>query len=452
MATLDIGMAAAPPRASGLPRLPLRARLFGGYAVLILLSLGLAGAGIWSLAGIGGQLGHLKRSSDARQQLAVVRDLMGEFAAAQPRFMLDSNPGDLATQPQRLRQALATAATGANGTATAAAIHDIAGAIPGIERVNTRLLELGTQAEEARTRLYRGGQRMIRTTERLAKAVRATADGEAAADSLELSLFAAQVANWRFLATRDSSAVGQFKAAGDRYEFALNSLDSVDDADVRRHATEARRLLGEYRDDFAAASVAILEQSELYRETQLPQMAAIQTALQAASAALSAEFGAVEATAHDALAGTRRLELILAAVCLLAGLLFAVLIARSILRPIAGMTGAMTRLAHRDWSVEVPGRDNRDEIGAMAEAVEVFKQNGIRAERLAAAEADNQAAEQRRAEGLAVLVRTFEGKVGAMTDSLEAAAGALEGTASSMTGTASRTELVRYALEHGLVE
>ena len=52
---------AAAPRAG----LPLRVRLFGGYAVLILFSLGLAGTGIWGLAAIGAQLYNLKHSSDA---------------------------------------------------------------------------------------------------------------------------------------------------------------------------------------------------------------------------------------------------------------------------------------------------------------------------------------------------------------------------------------------------
>ena len=219
---------AAAPRAG----LPLRVRLFGGYAVLILFSLGLAGTGIWGLAAIGAQLYNLKHSSDALRQLAVVRDIMGEFAAAQPRFMLDNNPGDLATQPPRLHQALATAASAAAGSETAAAIGEIARGIPALERTTARLLELGTQAEAARARLYQGGQRMVRTTERLAKAVRGTPDGEGIAANLEVSLLQAQVSNWRFLATRDTSAVGQFKTGADRYDFALNSVDKIDDADV----------------------------------------------------------------------------------------------------------------------------------------------------------------------------------------------------------------------------
>ena len=43
----------------------------------------------------------------------------------------------------------------------------------------------------------------------------------------------------------------------------------------------------------------------------------------------------------------------------------AFLIARLIIGPVAAMTEAMQRLATGDIRVEVPSRDNSDEIGAM---------------------------------------------------------------------------------------
>ncbi|MBT3306659.1 MAG: HAMP domain-containing protein, partial [Alphaproteobacteria bacterium] len=46
-----------------------------------------------------------------------------------------------------------------------------------------------------------------------------------------------------------------------------------------------------------------------------------------------------------------------------------------ITRPLADMTDAMSALAEGDKKVEVPGTDRGDEIGAMAETVQVFKDN-----------------------------------------------------------------------------
>ncbi len=52
-----------------------------------------------------------------------------------------------------------------------------------------------------------------------------------------------------------------------------------------------------------------------------------------------------------------------------------VLLSRSVVTPIDRMTVAMRRLAGGDHDVEIPGLSRRDEIGAMAKALEVFKRN-----------------------------------------------------------------------------
>ena len=57
---------------------------------------------------------------------------------------------------------------------------------------------------------------------------------------------------------------------------------------------------------------------------------------------------------------------------------------RFIAKPLQGMTAAMKRLAKRDLDVQIPGTERRDELGAMARAVEVFKENTLAKDRLEA--------------------------------------------------------------------
>ncbi|RWX81267.1 methyl-accepting chemotaxis protein [Neorhizobium lilium] len=52
--------------------------------------------------------------------------------------------------------------------------------------------------------------------------------------------------------------------------------------------------------------------------------------------------------------------------------------------PIKSLAGVMGRLANADFKVDVGGTERRDEIGGMAKAVQVFKDNGLKAEQLAA--------------------------------------------------------------------
>jgi methyl-accepting chemotaxis protein len=53
-----------------------------------------------------------------------------------------------------------------------------------------------------------------------------------------------------------------------------------------------------------------------------------------------------------------------------------------IAKPVAAMTLVMHRLARRDTAVEITGIGRRDEIGAMAGAVQVFKENAIERDKL----------------------------------------------------------------------
>jgi methyl-accepting chemotaxis protein len=61
---------------------------------------------------------------------------------------------------------------------------------------------------------------------------------------------------------------------------------------------------------------------------------------------------------------------------------------RSITRPIRALTGAMRALADGDNAVRIPGADRRDEVGAMARTVSVFKEN---AEQIALLEEESRA-------------------------------------------------------------
>jgi methyl-accepting chemotaxis protein len=84
---------------------------------------------------------------------------------------------------------------------------------------------------------------------------------------------------------------------------------------------------------------------------------------------------------------------------------------RGIAKPIVRMTELMARLASGDKGVQVTGTDRRDEIGAMAQAVEVFKRNAIEADRLAAEQAREHAVKEQRASTVGKLIQAFEAAV-----------------------------------------
>jgi signal transduction histidine kinase len=84
---------------------------------------------------------------------------------------------------------------------------------------------------------------------------------------------------------------------------------------------------------------------------------------------------------NQAFAAAYTMSILGGATSLIVATLMGVLLTRSIAVPITHMTSAMTRLAKGDTTIEVPGVDRGDEIGAMASAAQVFKDSMIERER-----------------------------------------------------------------------
>ncbi|MGJ4941855.1 methyl-accepting chemotaxis protein [Bradyrhizobium sp. HKCCYLS1011] len=114
------------------------------------------------------------------------------------------------------------------------------------------------------------------------------------------------------------------------------------------------------------------------------------------------------------------------------------MIGRSISRPLNQLGERMRELADGRLDGEIPGLGRGDEVGAMAETVQIFKDNALRMRELEQAEAATQqrtAAERRAA--MESLATEFERSVNGIVRSVAMAAQGMQGTAQSMTTTAS---------------
>ncbi|NBC34280.1 MAG: HAMP domain-containing protein [Alphaproteobacteria bacterium] len=112
------------------------------------------------------------------------------------------------------------------------------------------------------------------------------------------------------------------------------------------------------------------------------------------------------------------------------------LISRSISRPIVDLTSIMARLAEHDTSVEIPAVGKKDEVGQMARAVQVFKDNMIKAEELAEAAAAESELRERRVAHLDRLTSDFETQAANLLAMVTEASGRMETTASELSATA----------------
>jgi len=131
-----------------------------------------------------------------------------------------------------------------------------------------------------------------------------------------------------------------------------------------------------------------------------------------------------------------RMLIVVLIVVALVGCGIAMALARHLGTPIRALNELMLRLAAGDYEVTVPAVNRRDEIGAMAHSVEVFRRNGIERRDLEAASLREVDARQGRQKALDGLLRDFSTSIGDVVRGVSDNARAMEATAQKLTALA----------------
>ena len=115
------------------------------------------------------------------------------------------------------------------------------------------------------------------------------------------------------------------------------------------------------------------------------------------------------------------------------------LIVTGVSTPIRAMTEAMKRLAGHDLATEIHGVERKDEVGQMANAVQVFKNSMIEADRLKAEQEEAQRVAAARSALVDRLTRDFDTQVQGVVQTVASQASQMESSAQSMSATAEET-------------
>ncbi|WP_282611091.1 methyl-accepting chemotaxis protein [Pelagibius sp. Alg239-R121] len=135
-------------------------------------------------------------------------------------------------------------------------------------------------------------------------------------------------------------------------------------------------------------------------------------------------------------------ETIFVTVCLAVlgiAVILGVTIGRSVSKPIQRMTQAIVALSEGDTVQEIPSTNNKDEIGDIARAVLVFKENALERDRLEAEQSKQRETQAQRAQAVESLITAFDKTVSQALGTVTSASIQLDSTAKSMTDTATQT-------------
>jgi methyl-accepting chemotaxis protein len=157
------------------------------------------------------------------------------------------------------------------------------------------------------------------------------------------------------------------------------------------------------------------------------------------------EKGAAQAVsdARDSYALAKLVTFSVAAVALLIGLASAFLVLMRVTSPLQRLNGTMRTIADGKLDTEVVYTTRNDEIGDMAKALLVFKENGLRVRQMEEEQKANEQAEaRRRKQEMEKLADEFEHAVGEIVDAVASASTELEASANTLTHSATRAQEV----------
>jgi methyl-accepting chemotaxis protein len=160
-----------------------------------------------------------------------------------------------------------------------------------------------------------------------------------------------------------------------------------------------------------------------------------------------------DTTAYEAAAASAQLHLVFGTLAILAAAaLLAFLLGRGLSRPLKAITAVMNRLSGGDIEVTIPGSERSDELGTMAQAVDVFRRNMMEARSLREAqeaakrdsERDKKALQRQMADRFEADVKGVVGAVAQATKDMQRVASEIS---ASVSGTSQRATAAAAASE-----
>ena len=236
-----------------------------------------------------------------------------------------------------------------------------------------------------------------------------------------------------FMMRKDPKYIDKMNARVNEFSSELKTSDVSEASQL-----EISKLLSKYHTDFIALTKIELQLvdetkklSTLFKEAS-PLMDKIAEVIQH-------EYEELSERSHLLIERTHTLIISSIIVISTACIVLAMLIGRKISQPVNKLTNTMARLADKDLEVNIEGQNRRDEIGKMATAVLVFKENAIEVRKLEIEQKKAQQVQLDRAENLEKLTENFDGNVSELIHVLSSATTELDATAQSMASIADDT-------------
>lgn len=284
------------------------------------------------------------------------------------------------------------------------------------------------------------GPQIERNLTQIMQSAYADGDAEAAflAGMVQRNLLLARLYATKFLVDNKEESyqrvMKEFGELGDKSGDLLASLQNPTRNALARKVVEE---VGTYRASFDEVYTVINERNSTISNKLDALGPLIAKEIEGYKLSVKDQQDTIGPEAAAALKASVMMDLIIAGFSLVIGGLMAWIIGTGISGPINRMTSAMKKLADGDKTVEIPSLGQKDEIGAMADAVQVFKENALEVDRLneEQAERDRQAEEEKQ-QAMMKLADDFDASVNAVVNRVASGASDITSAAEQLTAAA----------------
>jgi methyl-accepting chemotaxis protein len=419
--------------------LTIRSKILAGFLFVVALFAFMIGLTGWRTIGSAADVEQANRVASEAVRAAM---LDGDVTAAIldiREFLITRAPAELQSARDRLAAVRKEAGSLARGGLDPAGRDQVTLIERGGEEIEIALNRMAV-LQATRDRIV--GEVMERIERDLGTAADAVLDArrnDLAAMSLAADLrrhvLSARLAAQRFLVSNgqtDADAVNASLAAAQRQIEALRAGSANGPLD------DLRRNVDAYGTAFTQLAGAISERNRL----RVASVDGTGTRMTEAATALAAALDRTATATLDASASSlSRLAWFQKAAGLGAALIalaIAIGIALALSRPIVDMTAKMRRLAVGDLDIELASVGRRDEIGAMSDAILVFRDNARERARLEVAQREAEAEKAARQRAMEDAIATFQTSVTASMTALRTSTKDMQGTARSLNDLAAR--------------
>ena len=426
-----------------LNRFSILQRVFGGICVVLLLLVALSIIYSRTITSIYARAEYVDRTMAEGAAVAQFATLVSETKANVTQYALSESDADLRIAQRSLDELNSEIRNMADVFASIGENKDV---IDNLSRLAGRCRDTVTATIQAINMRRDNGAKLLQSATELSTTVAAIvellshdADDTAALDDairLMESFHSGVESATRFLASRNPADSDTSRVDMQAMDGALQALQARNIANPRIHRfmKAMAEPLDRYRKAVAGLIAATNEFARAGADRTAASAALIEATRQIRKSANAAQSGTVVGMMTSVMSA-RRLGYVTSFLAIFAGIFLAIVIGKGIARPIRQITAVMRELAGGKVDVVIPHLDRGNEIGAMADAVRVFRDNKIKADRLSAENEAQRFSKEERAQKLELLNQSFESTAAALTSTLTSAAAGLRHSAESMFGT-----------------